>query len=61
MQVVETNTEGLSREFLITIPAAEIEAEIESRLKDIGTRVARPGFRPGRCRWRSCARNTRRR
>jgi trigger factor len=48
MQVVESTTEGLSRELLITIPAAEIEAEIESRLKEIGTRVARPGFRPGK-------------
>jgi trigger factor len=48
MQVVETTTEGLSRELLITIPAAEIEAEIETRLKEIGTRVARPGFRPGK-------------
>jgi trigger factor len=48
MQVVETTTEGLSRELLITIPAAEIEAEIEQRLKDISTRVARPGFRPGK-------------
>jgi trigger factor len=48
MQVVETTTEGLSRELLITIPAAEIEAEVETRLKEIGTRVARPGFRPGK-------------
>jgi trigger factor len=48
MQVVETTTEGLSRELLITIPASEIEAEIEQRLKDISTRVARPGFRPGK-------------
>lgn len=48
MQVVETTTEGLSRELLITIPAAEIEAEIEQRLKDIGTKVSRPGFRPGK-------------
>ncbi|MGE5540119.1 MAG: trigger factor [Gemmatimonas sp.] len=48
MQVVETTTEGLSRELLITVPAAEIEAEIETRLKEIGTRVARPGFRPGK-------------
>lgn len=48
MQVVETATEGLSRELLITVPAAEIEADIETRLKEIGTRVARPGFRPGK-------------
>jgi trigger factor len=48
MQVVETTTEGLSRELLITIPASEIEAEVEQRLKEIGTRVTRPGFRPGK-------------
>lgn len=48
MQVVETTTEGLSREFLITIPAAEIESEVENRLKEIGTKVSRPGFRPGK-------------
>lgn len=47
MQVTETKNEGLKREFQIVIPAADIEASIDSRLKELAGTVRLPGFRPG--------------
>ena len=48
MQVVETNSEGLKREFTITVPADEIEAKIAAKLADLSTQVQLRGFRPGK-------------
>jgi trigger factor len=48
MQVTETNTEGLRREFKVVVPAKEVEDKIHSRLNEIGRRVRLPGFRPGK-------------
>ncbi|HEX2580552.1 MAG TPA: trigger factor [Dongiaceae bacterium] len=48
MQVVETLTEGLRREFKITIPAAEVKRRVEGKLTEIGGQVRLPGFRPGK-------------
>ena len=48
MQVTETKSEGLSREFKIALPAAEIEEKISHRLKELAQTANMPGFRPGK-------------
>ncbi|MGH7124027.1 MAG: trigger factor [Stellaceae bacterium] len=48
MQITETATEGLRREFKVVIPAADIEQRVSSRLSEIGRTVRLPGFRPGK-------------
>jgi trigger factor len=48
MQVTETNTDGLKREFRILIPAGELEEKVTNRLGEIGRTITLPGFRPGR-------------
>ena len=48
MQVKETKSEGLSREFTISLPASEIEEKISHRLKEISQTAQLPGFRPGK-------------
>src|SRR5215469_10961541 len=48
MQVTETSAEGLKREFTITVPADDLEAEITRRLGELGRQIMLPGFRPGR-------------
>ena len=48
MQVTETKTEGLSREFSVRIMAGDIAEKIDARLLEIGKEVTIPGFRPGK-------------
>ncbi|MEM9683602.1 MAG: trigger factor family protein, partial [Pseudomonadota bacterium] len=48
MQVNETKNEGLSRAYEITIPAADIEELVETRLQELVGQVNIPGFRPGK-------------
>jgi len=48
MQITETNAEGLKREFKITVPAGDIDAQISRRLGEIGRTIRLPGFRPGK-------------
>ena len=48
MQVTETKNEGLSREYAIVIPAADIEGRVLSKLSEIGKQVTIPGFRQGK-------------
>ena len=48
MQVTETKSEGLIREFTIALPAKEIEEKISFRLKELSKTVSLPGFRPGK-------------
>ena len=48
MQVTETQTEGLSREYKITVAAKDIDEKIEHRLMELGQQVKVPGFRPGK-------------
>ena len=48
MQVVETASEGLRREFTIRIPASDIETKLTSRLQELSTKIQKPGFRPGK-------------
>ena len=48
MQVIETNTEGLKREFKIVVPATEVQERIDGRLSELGRGIRLPGFRPGK-------------
>ena len=48
MDVTETSTEGLKREFRVVVPAGELEEKVTNRLGEIGRTVNLPGFRPGR-------------
>ena len=48
MQVTETLTEGLKREFKIIIPAATMQQRVQGKLTEIGEQVRLPGFRPGK-------------
>jgi trigger factor len=48
MQVTETLSEGLKREFSVVVPAAELEAKVNTRLDELKDRVKINGFRPGK-------------
>ncbi|MEK9760917.1 MAG: trigger factor family protein, partial [Candidatus Puniceispirillum sp.] len=48
MNVSETKSEGLLREYEIVITAAEIDAEVSKKLTEIATTAKMPGFRPGK-------------
>lgn len=48
MEVVETNTEGLLRDFKVTIAADDIQQRVDARLTEVGRDVRIPGFRPGK-------------
>ncbi len=48
MQVTETLSEGLKREFAVVVPAAELEAKVDARLDELKSRVKINGFRPGK-------------
>jgi trigger factor len=48
MQVTETISDGLKREFQVTVPAADLEARMSDRLNSLKDRVQLRGFRPGK-------------
>lgn len=48
MQVTETLSDGLKREFKVVVPAAELDAKVNARLDEIKDRVRINGFRPGK-------------
>jgi trigger factor len=48
MQVNETLSEGLKREFQIVVPSSDVEAEVEGRLLELSKTVKMKGFRPGK-------------
>ena len=48
MQVTETLSEGLKREFKVVVPAAELDAKVNERLGELKDRVRINGFRPGK-------------
>lgn len=48
MQVTETLSEGLKRGFTVTVPATELEAKRDARLKEVAGNLNLPGFRPGK-------------
>lgn len=48
MQVMETATEGLKREFRITIPKGDLDGRLTAKLDEIKGQVQLKGFRPGK-------------
>ena len=48
MQVTETLSEGLKREFKVVVPLADLEARAKDRLNELKDRVRINGFRPGK-------------
>jgi len=48
MQVTETTTEGLRREFRVVVPAADLETRLNERIVELKDRVRLNGFRPGK-------------
>ena len=48
MQVTETLSEGLKREFKVVVSAAELDAKVNLRLDELKSRIQIRGFRPGK-------------
>lgn len=48
MQVSVENTGSLGRSMTVSIPADEVEEQIQSRLKNLAKNAKLPGFRPGK-------------
>lgn len=48
MQVTETASEGLRREYKVVVPAQELDAKVGERLNELKDRVRINGFRPGK-------------
>ena len=48
MQVTETLSEGLKRELKVTVPAADLEADIEGRLDELRKTITMKGFPRGK-------------
>jgi trigger factor len=48
MQDTETTSEGLKREFRVTLPATDLETRVTERLTEMKDRVRINGFRPGK-------------
>jgi len=48
MQVTETSSTGLKREYRVIVPATDLEAKVKARLDDLKGRVRLRGFRPGK-------------
>lgn len=48
MQVTETNTSGLKREYKVVVPAGDLKSKVDSKLVELGQKVQLPGFRPGK-------------
>ena len=48
MNIKETKSEGLSREYNVTISSADFNKKVENKLKEIGKSVSMAGFRAGK-------------
>mgnify|MGYP000912364728 CR=1 FL=1 len=48
MQVSVESTSGLERKVTVTVPATEIDTEVEKRLTRLGRTAKIKGFRPGK-------------
>jgi trigger factor len=48
MEITETLSDGLKREFQVQVPAADLEARLSERLGELKDRVQLRGFRPGK-------------
>jgi trigger factor len=48
MQVTQTLSEGLKREFKVVLPASELSAKLQSQLDELKSKAQIKGFRPGK-------------
>jgi trigger factor len=48
MEITETLSDGLKREFQVQVPAADLEARLATRLEELKGSVQLRGFRPGK-------------
>lgn len=48
MQITETLSDGLKREYKVVVPASELDAKVNARLDEMKDRVRINGFRPGK-------------
>ena len=48
MQVVETKSDSLLKDFTVTVESSDLEIKIVSRLGEVGKDARIPGFRPGK-------------
>src|ERR1700744_2935510 len=48
MQVTETVSDGLKREFKVVVPAGDIASKADARLDELKGQVRLNGFRPGK-------------
>lgn len=48
MQIAEKTSEGLKRQYEVTIPAKDLEARIDAQLTQVSGQIRMPGFRPGK-------------
>jgi trigger factor len=48
MQVTEISSDGLKREFKVTVASDDIKSKMDLRLEELGRTVNLPGFRPGK-------------
>jgi trigger factor len=48
MQITETSTDGLKREFKVVLSAQDIDQKVQGRLEELRQTVQLPGFRPGK-------------
>ncbi len=48
MQVVEVSSQGLKREYSVTLPAGELASRLNAQLDDLKDKVKINGFRPGK-------------
>ncbi len=48
MNVTETKSEGLSREFRVTIPKGELAAKLNDKITEMQPKMSLKGFRPGK-------------
>ena len=48
MQIQQTKAEGLQRSYRVTIPASDIEVQLQEKLQEMGKKARVPGFRPGK-------------
>ncbi|HWC63225.1 MAG TPA: trigger factor family protein, partial [Rhizomicrobium sp.] len=48
MQITQTVSEDLRRQFTVTVPASELDAKVTRRLEEMKPKVNLKGFRPGK-------------
>lgn len=48
MKVTELKSEGLNKEYKVLVPAADFEAQLDAKIKQIAKTVKLPGFRAGK-------------